>query len=144
MRITHRTAQRAADAASQPRINTLRVEQNDAPFSFNPVSIQEIDREELEKFIKMEFEGFFAKFDKLTKLVEKFYITLEETEGLTLPVRRLSSALDDLEHLSITNAKDANMYLFAALQQMPSLLVAEIFTEVCENPELCLESDMLF
>lgn len=148
MTVLHLAASLPNPAIEPKRINPLRVVTEKTPFDDDEdkdndlyMALPETDRAEIEKFIKEAFEPFFTKFQKMLTLTEGALIEMEDKHGYRLS-ESLRLAVGNLEAI-VPNIQKANEFLNYALAKMPTLLVAEIFTEVCENPELCLESDML-
>ena len=144
MRITHRTAQRAADAAPQPRINPLRIVQDDEFPPFAPgAPIPVTDIEELKKFIMYEFEPFLEKFEKFYKMVVQAGMEHEAKEHLAA-AKKIASAIDVLDKMKFRNAKNTKEDFRYVLNQMSNFDISEAFINLCENPEVCLESDELY
>jgi hypothetical protein len=110
-----------------------------------PSQVVEVsDVEEQIKFIREEFEPFFKKYHSMLSIAQNRYEALEALDGWSMPVQRLASQIETLESLMPKSFKLMNEYLRNALEKLPNAVVNDIFLNVCEDPNLVLESDMLY
>ena len=142
MRITHIAPVGAA--APQPRINTLRpVSEDDGLFHINQKSVPVSDMDEVHAIILHEYSPIFEKLQQLHNQVQAYLTELEEKEGYTNAVKRLASAVEEIENLPLARAKDAKFMLQSALNMMPDILSVNVMLQNCENPFLSLEEDFM-
>lgn len=141
MVISHLAASVAAKAISDFRINPLRVvteadiwEQNE------PL---QIEREDSEKMILEKFEPYFEMLEKFLNVLVKKAEEEEEEHGYSEHSRRINSAIGCLALIAPSKAKDANYFLKDALNRLSDDTLNDVFCEVCEDPFLVLESDLM-
>lgn len=130
----------AIAAKPQHHINPLRiVTESDIWEQNEPLPIE---REDSEEMILNEFETMFSTMDKLFRVVEKAGIQAEE-HSYSSNSRALSSALTDIESIAPHRKKDAMYYLKCALHSLSDDTLNDVFCEVCEDPNLVLQSDFM-
>ena len=142
MVISHLAASVAASKAiSDFRINPLRVVRNEDIFSQDePLPIE---REDTEKMILEKFEPYFEMLDKFLAVLVKTSDEVEEKHGYSEHSRRINSAIGCLSLIAPNKAKDANYFLKDALNRLSDDTLNDVFCEVCEDPFLVLNSDLM-
>ena len=141
MIISHLAASVAAKAISDFRINPLRVVrdediwQQDEPLP--------IEREDTEKMILEKFEPYFEMLEKFLNVLVKKADEVEEKYGYSEHSRRINSTIGCLALIAPAKAKDANYFLKDALNRLSDDTLNDVFCEVCEDPFLVLDSDLM-
>ena len=141
MKVLHLAASIAAKAITQHRINPLRVvTESDIWDQDEPLHIE---REDSEKMILEKFEPYFEMLDKFLAVLVKKVDEEEEEHGYSEHSRRINSAIGCLALIAPSKAKDANYFLKDALNRLSDDTLNDVFCEVCEDPFLVLNSDLM-
>jgi hypothetical protein len=110
-----------------------------------PSQVVEVsDVDEQIKFIREEFEPFFEKYHAMLAVVQNRFEALEASNGWSMPVQRLASELETLESMVPKSLKLMKEQFSLALERLPDNVVNDVFIKVCDDPNVFLESDMLY